>query len=175
MISDFPSRLIRFEVDSIESRIRPLRFSFARSSSPLPQLARRDLGDLLVRDLEAVGEVLRARSDVEADQPRVGVLRRERVDGVGHAALLPDLLEEARGGRAAEQRVEERRGEAAPVGARDPRGADADVVLLGLLALEADARPRRAHERRAQPRPARRRFRLLALRLLERADERRRA
>ena len=32
-ISDFPSRLIRFEVDSIESMIRPLRFSFARSSS----------------------------------------------------------------------------------------------------------------------------------------------
>src|SRR5215207_9787013 len=33
VISDLPRRLIRFEVDSIESRIRPLRFSFARSSS----------------------------------------------------------------------------------------------------------------------------------------------
>jgi len=34
-MSDLPSRLIRFEVDSIESMIRPLRLSFARSSSPL--------------------------------------------------------------------------------------------------------------------------------------------
>src|SRR5215208_2363991 len=33
VISDLPSLLMRFEVDSIESRIRPLRFSFARSSS----------------------------------------------------------------------------------------------------------------------------------------------
>ena len=33
VISDRPSRLIRFEVDSIESAIRPFRFSFARSSS----------------------------------------------------------------------------------------------------------------------------------------------
>ena len=34
VISDLPSRLIRFEVDSMESSIRPFRFSFARSSSP---------------------------------------------------------------------------------------------------------------------------------------------
>jgi hypothetical protein len=33
-MSDLPSRLIRFDVDSIESMIRPLRLSFARSSSP---------------------------------------------------------------------------------------------------------------------------------------------
>src|SRR5207302_2856071 len=31
--TDLPSRVIRFEVDSIESMIRPFRFSFARSSS----------------------------------------------------------------------------------------------------------------------------------------------
>ncbi len=37
-MSDLPSRLIRFEVDSIESMIRPLRLSFARSSSPLRSL-----------------------------------------------------------------------------------------------------------------------------------------
>jgi hypothetical protein len=34
-MSDLPSRLIRFDVDSIESMIRPLRLSFARSSSPV--------------------------------------------------------------------------------------------------------------------------------------------
>ena len=33
VISDFPSRLMRVEVDSIESMIRPLRFSLARWSS----------------------------------------------------------------------------------------------------------------------------------------------
>src|SRR5205807_2248679 len=33
-ISDLPSRLIRLEVDSIDSMIRPFRLSFARSSSP---------------------------------------------------------------------------------------------------------------------------------------------
>ena len=33
VISDLPSRLMRLEVDSIESRIRPFRFSFARASS----------------------------------------------------------------------------------------------------------------------------------------------
>src|SRR5439155_3292466 len=38
VISDFPSRLIRFDVASIESRMRPFRFSFARSSSPLRSL-----------------------------------------------------------------------------------------------------------------------------------------
>ena len=37
-ISDLPSRLIRFDVDSIESVIRPLRLSFARSSSPARSL-----------------------------------------------------------------------------------------------------------------------------------------
>jgi hypothetical protein len=31
--TDFPSRLARFEVDSIESMIRPFRFSLARASS----------------------------------------------------------------------------------------------------------------------------------------------
>ena len=53
MISDLPSRLIRFEVDSIESVIRPLRFSFDRSSSRSRRLPRGDVGDLLDRDLEA--------------------------------------------------------------------------------------------------------------------------
>ena len=33
VITDLPRRLIRFDVDSIESMIRPFRFSFARCSS----------------------------------------------------------------------------------------------------------------------------------------------
>src|SRR5919198_4846774 len=33
VMSDLPSRVMRFDVDSIESMMRPLRFSFARASS----------------------------------------------------------------------------------------------------------------------------------------------
>jgi hypothetical protein len=45
------------------------------------------------------------------------------------------------------------------------------VVLLGPLALEADARARRPHERAAQARPLARSLALLPLRLLELRDE----
>ena len=38
MMSDLPSRLMRFDVDSIESMIRPLMLSFARASSPFRNL-----------------------------------------------------------------------------------------------------------------------------------------
>ena len=93
-------------------------------------------------------------ADVEPDLARVRVLRRERVDRVGHPALLADLLEEPRRGRPAEDRVEQRDDEAAPVGARDPGRREAHVVLLRLLPLEAQPGRGRAHERRAD-RPAR--------------------
>ena len=77
-MSDLPSRLIRFDVDSIESMIRPLRLSFARSSSPARRLPAAMLADLLDADLDAGREVLLARADVDADEARVGVLRREQ-------------------------------------------------------------------------------------------------
>ena len=149
VISDLPSRFIRVDVDSIESRMRPFRFSFARSSSRRGQVAARDVGDLLGRDRERVGEVVLARAEVDADLAGVGVLRDERVDRVRHPALLADLLEEPRRRGAAEDRVEQRRREAAPVGARDAGRAEAHVVLLGVLALEAQARRRRLDERAA--------------------------
>ena len=103
----------------------------------LHEVPGRDLGHLLGGDLQAGGEVVLARAEAEADHAGVGVLGDEAVDRVGHAALLADLLEEPGGGRAAENRVEQGGGEAAPVGAGDARRGDADVVLLGLLALEA--------------------------------------
>ena len=99
-------------------------------------------------DRERLGEVVLARADVDADLAGVGVLGDEAVDRVGEPALLADLLEEARGGRAAEDRVEHRGGEAARVGARDAGRAEADVVLLGVLALEAQPGLRRAREQR---------------------------
>ena len=68
--SDFPSRLMRFEVDSSERTIRPLRFSFARSSSPLREPAGRDLADLLDADLDAAA---RFSSRVPTYTPRMPV------------------------------------------------------------------------------------------------------
>src|SRR5262249_60436954 len=117
-----------------------------------PQVAGGDVPDLLTRDLEALAQVLLPGADVDADLAGVGVLRREAIDGVSHPPLFPDLLEQPRGGRAAEDPVEQRGGEAPPIGARDPWGREADVVLLGVLALEAQARSGGFHERPANAR-----------------------
>ena len=119
------------------------------------QVAGRDVGDLLGRDRERVGEVVLARAEVDADLAGVGVLRDERVDGVRHATLLANLLEEPGRRGAAEDRIEERRCEPPPVGARDPGRREADVVLLGVLALEAEVRRRRPAQGRPQVRLAR--------------------
>ena len=85
VISDFPRRLIRFAVDSIESTIRPFRFSFARSSSFVAQLPPAMSAISAFRDLEALDEVLLAGADVEADEARVRVLGGEAVDRVRHS------------------------------------------------------------------------------------------
>ena len=109
---------------------------------------------------QRLGQVVRARAQVEADLPGVGVLVGERVDRVGQAAPLAHLLEQARGRGAAEDVVEHAQGEAAVVVAGDPRRAEAHVVLLGVLALEAHVRARgrraggRAVARRARRRAA---------------------
>src|SRR6478672_9188337 len=66
-------------------------------------------------DAHAFGQVVLAGANVDADHAGVGVLGAERVDRVGHAAPLPDLLEQARRRRSAQHRVEQRGGEAAPV------------------------------------------------------------
>ena len=169
--SDFPSRLIRFEVDSSERTIRPLRLSFARSSSPLRSRPAAISRDLLDADLDARGEVLLPRADVDAEDAGVGVLRPEAVDGVRHAALLADLLEEPRRRRPAEDRVEQRRREAAAVRARDAGRAEAEVVLLGLLPLEAEPGPGQLRERPADPRACARGRARAALAALQERDE----
>ena len=103
-----------------------------------------DVADLFGDDAQALRQVLLAGAHVDADLPGVGVLRGEGVDSVGEPSFLPDLLEEARGGRAAEDAVEERGREAAAVGARDPGRREAEVVLLRRLRLEDERRLRRA-------------------------------
>ena len=103
-------RLHREHDASLEVLLRSLELC-------LGDVARGDVGDLLGDDLEAGRDVLLACAHVDADVARVRVLARERVDRVGHPTLLADLLEEARGRRAAEDGVEERGGEAPTVGA----------------------------------------------------------
>src|SRR5207253_6568160 len=86
-------------------------------------------------------------------------------------ALLADLLEEARRGRATQDGVEQRGGEPAPVGAGDADAADADVVLLGVLAQEADAGRRRLDERLPDARARLGRLDALVRRTLEQAEQ----
>ena len=135
-----PSRVILAEVDSSDSSSRPFMFSFARSSSPERILPGTDVLQLRRDHVEALAEVLLARADVDADLAGVDVLRPVGVDGVRHAALLADLLEEARRGRAAEDGIEQGRRIATRIVALEPRAGEADVVLLGVLALKAERR-----------------------------------
>ena len=86
-------------------------------------------------------------------------------------ALLADLLEEPRRRRAAEDRVEERGGEPPPVRARDAGRAEADVVLLGVLALETQPGRRRLDERRPDVRGASRDLAAALERLRDELDE----
>src|SRR5205823_12118200 len=87
------------------------------------------------------GEVLGTGPHVDPHLARVGVLARERVDRVRQTALLAHLLEQARRGGAAEDRVEYAQGEAPVVVPRDTGRPQAHVVLLGVLALELERRP----------------------------------
>ncbi|MEZ5062404.1 MAG: hypothetical protein R2700_12980 [Solirubrobacterales bacterium] len=70
----------------------------------------------------------------------IDVLLRVRTDRVCEPALLADLAEQPGGGGTAEDRVHHAEGEAAVVVARDPGRPEADVVLLGLLRVEAEPR-----------------------------------
>ena len=133
----------------------PLEVLLRAVELALREVAGGDVGDLLGGDRERFGEIVLPRPDVDADLTGIRVLRHEPVHGVRKPALLADLLEQPRRGRAAEDRVEQRDGEAASVRARDSRCPKADVVLLGVLALEAQARRRRLDERRAHHRPGR--------------------
>ncbi len=126
--------------------------SFARCSSSARTCPEAMSAISLGHDLETGAQVFLACADVDADLAGVGVLGAEGVHGVGHPALLADLLEEARRRGAAEDRVEQRGGEAPLVRARDPGRREAEVVLLDVLALEVQGRWRRLDERRARVR-----------------------
>ena len=108
--------------------------------------------ELVADHVQRLDDVVLTGADVDAHLPGVLVLARPGIDGVGEAALLAHLLEQARGGRAAEDRVQDRQGEAALVVAGDALSAQADVVLLGLLGVEGDALTAAARSGRRRPR-----------------------
>ena len=114
-----------------------MTFSLARLSSSAETGSRAQQLELGADDRAGLLDVVLAGADVGGDQPGVDVLLGVGADRVGEAALLADLAEEARGGRAAEDRVEDGERVAALVVAGDARRAEADVVLLGVLAVEA--------------------------------------
>ena len=81
----------------------------------------------------------RGAAGVHAEVAGVRVRCGERVGGVHQAALLADLLEEARGHAAAEYGVEHAHHVAAFVGCHDARAAHDDVDLLDGAADDLDA------------------------------------
>ena len=118
-------------------------------------------------------DVVGTRAEVQAHLPGARVERLEGVDAVGQPAALADLLEEPRGRRAAEDVVQHAQGEAALVVAGDARPAQADVVLLGVLAQEPHAAQRAGVGERGRRGDRRQgRARALDARALHELDER---
>ena len=147
-------RVIRAAVDSEERTRRPLTLSLARVELLVGDRLGAQPRELGADDRAGLLDVVLAGADVGGDQARVGVLLVVGADRVGEAALLAHLAEQPRGGRAAEDRVEHGERVAALVVAGDPGRAEADVVLLGVLLVEAE--PGVAVERRRRRRRRRR-------------------
>ena len=118
--------------------MRPLTCSLARLELVVGDPVGVDRAELTADDLAGLLDVVLAGADVEADHAAVDVLLRVGADRVGEPLLLADLPEEAGGGRAAEDGVEDAERVAALVAAIDARAAEADVELLGVLLLEGD-------------------------------------
>ena len=129
---------IRLTVDSSESRIEPLRCSFAEASSSAVAPSLLDLPHLLERDVQHALQVLRRAGGVDGLVAAVEVAVVVRHDGVDEAFLLADALEEARRHPAAEDGVEERRGIALVALLRKAARAEAEVNLLELAFLAQD-------------------------------------
>ena len=151
--SDFPSRFMWVEVDSIESRTAPLRFSFARSSSRRETLPAAMSAICSTAIASAVDEVLLAGADVDADLARVGVLRGERC-----RRSTPSRASRGSPGRAATTRSRRgsRRGSTRRSGERSEReipGAPRQTWYCSVsLRWKRSAGRRRLHEWRADVR-----------------------
>ncbi len=111
--------------------LRPPQLLFAQELPAHPP-------DLLEGQADHLGRRVEARPRVDAEEPRVGVGGEARGDRVHEPALLPDVLEEARGHRAAEDGVEHVAGVAIGVRLRVGPGPEADVHLLELVLRARD-------------------------------------
>ncbi len=109
-----PCRLIRIDVDSFDRTIRPLRFSFARSSSRGRRLPAALSAILVRRDVEALDEVLLARCRRRSPPGPCRCTASRSCRRRTPSRASRGSLEQARRRRAAVDRVEQRRGEAAP-------------------------------------------------------------
>ena len=136
--TDLPIRAMRAAVDSLERTMRPLTLLLGAVELLLADAVGVQALQLGADHTAGLLDVVLAGADVEADQPAVDELLRVGADRVGEPALLADLAEEARRGRAAEDGVEDRERVASVVAAVDAGAAEADVVLLGVLAVEPD-------------------------------------
>ena len=96
------------------ARRAPGRCARASSSSPMPRSASPSSSARISRTTSST--LRRRAAGVQAEVAGVGVARRERVDRVGQAALLADLLEQPAAHAAAEHGVEHRHGVAPLVG-----------------------------------------------------------
>ena len=95
--------------------------------------------ELAPDDLAGLADVFLPGPDVHGDHAPLGVLLEVGADRVCQAALLANLPEQPRGGRAAEDRVEDAEREPPLVRTGDARSPEADVVLLGVLRLEGES------------------------------------
>ena len=101
---------------------------------------------LVAHDGQHLVDLVGQAADGDTDQAGVGVVAREREDGVGQAAALADLLEQPARGAAAEGGVEHAEREPAVVVAGQALHAEHQVDLL-----EAAGSPRPSRRARADP------------------------
>ena len=156
-----PSRLMRAPVDSSESTMRPLRFSRERVELLLAGRLLDAARELARRSTASASSRFSGRVPTYSPtSPVCGEQVGEAEDRVGQAAALAHLLEQPRGGRAAEDAFEHAQREAALVVAREPGAAEAHVVLLGLLRRKRTRRSKSVRGELARAQAARCRRRL---------------
>jgi hypothetical protein len=90
-----------------------------------------DRGQLAAAYVQHLVDLFRQAASVDAEHAEVCVVGGEGVDGIGKAALLPHLLEEARAHATTQRAVENAEGEPAVVCARDAGHAENEIRLLG--------------------------------------------
>ena len=161
---------MRFDVDSSERTMRPFRFSFARSSSPARRLP------------AAISPISRTQISTQGRGSPRGCRRRRRRGPcrcTGSRSCRPSTpFPASRGSPGRAATTPSRRGSSRGARPRSGagrsarcRGAEAEVVLLGVLALEPDARRRHAAERPVNVRAGARLCARAALGALQQGDE----